>query len=447
MTRFIGVFTIAISCFLLTNVQEVNAQNSGSAYKSFSDDGAWCWFSDPRALSLNGKIYSGWVATDGSVMVASYNEKTAEIIEVNMYPQFNKDDHANPSLLVLPDKRIMVFFTAHSRKGLGEKEPAISYYISKNPEDISAWGPKQRITKNAIGPKGFCYTNPILLSEENNRIYIFWRGGDFKPTFCYTDDFGKTWSEPNTLIKSALTNLKRPYVKISSNGKDEIHFAFTDGHPRNEPLNSIYYLKYKKGKFFKADGTEVGSLETLPIEHEACDVVYDATKEFKESRNGVRSWIWDVAVAEDGNPVIVYTQLPEETKHLYYYAKWNGTSWVNSQISPAGSSFPRFIRKKEQRDPEPHYSGGVYLDHENTNMVYYSKPVNDIFEIFKAETKDSGKNWVETAITSNSKKDNVRPYAIKGAYEDSKSQVLWMFNDSYVHYTDFNTQIKLDSKK
>ena len=426
--------------------QENTANKSAIDYKTFSEDGAWCWFSDPRAVHLNGKIYSGWVSSDGSIIVASYNEKTGKTREVNISAQYNKDDHANPSLLILPDNRIMVFFAAHSIKAKSDEKAAITYAISKNPEDISTWEDQFKITQNAKGPKKFCYTNPIMLSEENNRIYLFWRGADFKPTFCYTDDLGSTWSDAFTLIKSSLNNGKRPYVKVSSNGRDEIHIAFTDGHPRNEPLNSIYYLKYKAGKFYKADGSIVGTTKSLPIEHEACDVIFDANKLFLKKRNGVRAWIWDVASDEYGNPVMVYTRLPEETKHQYFYAKWDGTSWINLIISPAGSAFPRFHRPKEQRDPEPHYSGGVYLDHENPNVVYYSKPVNDIFEIFKAETIDIGKNWIESSITSNSKKDNVRPFAIRGADNNAKSQILWMFNESYIHYTDFNTKIKMDVK-
>ncbi|MEE9432350.1 MAG: glycoside hydrolase family 88 protein [Melioribacteraceae bacterium] len=443
-------FTLLSVFFLLnlqTNAQEVSSDNSANFYKTFSKDGAWCWFSDPRAVYLNGKIYSGWVSSDGSIMVASYNEKTGEKKEVNIYPQFNKDDHANPSFVILPDKRIMVFFTAHSLLGLGEKVPAITYATTKYPEDITEWEIQKKITQNSKGPRGFCYTNPIMLSEENNRIYIFWRGGDYKPTFSYTDDFGKTWSKVFSLVKSSKFTSKRPYVKVASNGKDEIHFAFTDGHPRNEPLNSIYYLKYKGGKFYKADGTQIGTMENLPIVHEDCSIVYNSPKEFKKNRFGIRSWIWDIALAEDGNPTIAYTLLPEETKHHYYYAKWDGQAWSNSKISNAGSSFPRYKRVKEYKEPEPHYSGGIYLDHENPNIVYYSKPINDIFEIYKAETKDNGKTWVETAITTNSKKDNVRPYAIRGANNYASSQVLWMFNNHYSKYVDYNSEIKMDIEK
>lgn len=439
---------VVVSLILAANLTaHSQAAKPSKNYRSISKDGAWCWFSDPRAVSLNQKIYAGWVTTDGSIMVGSYDEKTGDSEEVTLFPQFNQDDHANPALILLPDRRLMVFFSAHSTRGRGEKEPAISYAITQNPEDITAWGKLQRITQNAEGPRAFCYNNPVMLSEEDNRIYIFWRGGDWKPTFCYTDDRGKTWSKVFTLIKSSQFTHKRPYMKIASNGKDEIHFAFTDGHPRNEPLNSIYYVKYRAGKFYSADGRQLGAMDNLPLEHEDCDLVYDAPTFFKENANGVRAWIWDVAVAADGTPVIAYARLPAESEHEYWYARWDGQNWKNYKITEAGSWFPRYKKDKSMREPEPHYSGGVYLDHEQPNIVYYSKPVGDIFEIFKAESQDGGETWQETPITVNSNKDNVRPFAIRGGGEESTGQLMWMLNKRYSTYKEYKAQIKVDLDK
>ena len=67
----------------------------------------------------------------------------------------------------------------------------------------------------------------------------------------------------------------RPYVKVVSDNKVIIHFAFTDDHPRDEPLNSIYYMRYHKGAFYKADGTRIGDMKSLPIPHSMSDTVYE----------------------------------------------------------------------------------------------------------------------------------------------------------------------------
>ena len=66
-----------------------------------SENGDWYWLSDLCAATLNGKIYSGRVSCEGNIMVGSYNIKIDDL-----YPGFDKDDHATPSFLILPDKKI-----------------------------------------------------------------------------------------------------------------------------------------------------------------------------------------------------------------------------------------------------------------------------------------------------------------------------------------------------
>ena len=38
---------------------------SAADYADFAADGAWCWFSDPRAVYAQGRIFAGWIAADG----------------------------------------------------------------------------------------------------------------------------------------------------------------------------------------------------------------------------------------------------------------------------------------------------------------------------------------------------------------------------------------------
>jgi len=86
----------------------------------------------------------------------------------------------------------MVFYSAHG----GDK---MFYRVSVKPEDISAWTGEASILTNTTGPNGFTYPNPYTLKREKNRIYLFWRGGDFQPSFATSDD-GTNWSDAQTLI-------------------------------------------------------------------------------------------------------------------------------------------------------------------------------------------------------------------------------------------------------
>lgn len=439
LLRFkLSVLVLSMLFPISTDLEAQNSNLTLENYQTMSEDGAWCWFSDPRAIYIEGKIkqiISGWVSKKGDIVVASLDLESNKKTEKILYPAFNKDDHANPSFLLLPDKRIMVFFSSHSLPG-----NKIFFQTSKYPEDVSEWEDVRAITNNTPGKSNFCYTNPVILSSENNRIYLFWRGGNFKPTFSFSDDLGKSWSESKTLIQSADFGLIRPYLKVCTNGIDEIHFAFTDGHPRNEPLNSIYYMKYRRGNFYRADGEKIGDISNLPVRHELTDKVYDAASNYKKTGNGVRAWIWDIALEKNETPVIVYTRLPEETLHEYYYARYNGKDWDNYFITKAGRCFPRLNLTKAEKEPEPHYSGGIYLDHENTSTVYLSRPVKDIFEVEMWSTENGGRTWKSSPVTANSLKDNVRPYVVRYAPEGVIPRLLWM-NGDYKHYTDFSTAL------
>ncbi len=81
------------------------------------------------------------------------------------------------------------------------------------------------------------------------------------------------------------------------------------------------------------------------------------------------------------------------------------------------------------------------LNPANANVVYLSRENEGVFEIERYETRDDGKSWKVEAITQNSSYDNVRPYIPR---DGSKNQevVLWMENQKYVHYTNFQTSVR-----
>ena len=96
--------------------------------------------------------------------------------------------------------------------------------------------------------------------------------------------------------------------------------------------------------------------------YEEAELIHDA------KTSGVRGWIWDVAIDDKGRPAIVYAACPSESDHRYRYARWNGRAWVDNEICKAGGWFPQTPAGK--REPEPHYSGGVILDHGDPSIVY-----------------------------------------------------------------------------
>ncbi|TNE52935.1 MAG: hypothetical protein EP344_15290 [Bacteroidetes bacterium] len=421
-------FQLSIFCCLF--LPSAPAQRAED-FQTLAEDGAWCWFSDPRGVYYKGvheRTYTGYVNSQGDVAVTAKDHLSGELATKMIYPNLQADDHVNPSLLFLPDGRLMVFFTRHNG--------TVFYTRTNLPEDISTF---EKVDSLDLGSM-LCYTNPVLLSEEDNRLYLFFRGGyDWKPSFVTSDDYGQTWSAPRSFVSKKVNNIhNRPYVKIVSDGRSAIHFAFTDGHPREENHNSIYYLRYEGGNFFDAAGQQLGDLDHLPIEQETIPKAYDGVA------NNQRAWIWDLALDQEDHPVMVYTTLPEETQHFYNYGIWTGTAWKNKRICNAGSAFPRFERPKEKRDPEPHYSGGITLDHSDPNTVYLSRPHQDRYEIEEWTTRDGGETFSSKPLTAYSLRDNVRPFVVRNTPAGSTPRLLWMQVNHYAHYSNFSTAIKCD---
>lgn len=111
----IAAAAYAASCFAYTVAQE----------------GAWCWFADPRALHYgtpDGRTdmtYVGYIDIHGNIKAMQYDFTQNKQTEVLVRSYFQPDDHDNPTFLTLPDGRIMVMYSRHT------DEPCIYYRISQ----------------------------------------------------------------------------------------------------------------------------------------------------------------------------------------------------------------------------------------------------------------------------------------------------------------------------
>lgn len=414
------LFKIALACVvLIASVFLFGIFNKKQQAKieniEFANDGAWCWFQSPSAVNFNGKTYVGYVNKNGDIMVGIYDENTKNISSTVLHANLQIDDHAAPSILVRSDRRLMVFYSAHTGDSM-------FYRISTNPEDISSWKNEQSVNTNTAGDWKYTYSNPVQLSSEDNEVYLFWRGGNGEPTFSTSTD-GNSWSDAQTLFNVPG---ERPYMKASSNGTDKIYFTFTNGHPNEVDNNSIYFAYYQGGSFYKADGTFIKSINDLPLTPADVDMVYDSSK------SGIKAWNWDIAFDENGYPVIVYAVFPTINDHRYVYARYNGNAWDNNEITSAGDSIGG--------DTELYYSGGITLDHENPSIVYLSKEIDNVNEIQKWSTQNSGLNWSFENITSESTKENIRPIVPRNHTSD-KPGVIWM-SGVYPFFTEYDTSLK-----
>jgi PKD repeat protein len=379
-------------------------------------DGAWSWFADPRAVhdAARGRTYVGWVTRDGDVKVAAYDHLTFARTTANLHPALERDDHANPAIQLLPDGRLRVFYSRHTG-------PQMYHRTSVAPGDVSAWHEEQTVPGNTVGPRGYTYPNPIRLEAER-RTYLFWRGGNYQPTFATQADGSEAWSAPSSLINVPG---ERPYAKYDSDGADTIHVAFTNAHPREADDVNIYYVAYRGGELRRADDTLAGTL-AAPLVPGPAELVYDGPQ---------NAWVHDVAHDAEGRPVIVFARFPEPGDHRYMYARWTGAEWAVHEIAAAGGSISDDGREEQ-------YSAGITLDHEDPSVVYLSHPVDGAYEVETWRTLDGGASWGERrVITSGSSVKNVRPVSPRGLMPfTSDLAVVWM-RGVYTSYVDYSTSI------
>ena len=375
--------------------------------------------------------YIGYIDVHGNVKATQYDWLTKRKTDVLVRSFFQPDDHNNPTFIVLPDERVMIFYTRHT------DEPCIWYRVSKKAGDISDLGEEKRLATSA----NTTYPSPFILSDDPQHIYLCWRGINWHPTIARLTmpdangdcefDFG-----PKQIVQSTGA---RPYAKYQSNGKDKIYVSYTTGHPDNEQPNWLYFnvIDINKGQgpvLRDLNGRQLSVISSGVFNVSKTDsyaTQYPAT--IVDKTANIRNWVWQITLDKDENPVIAYPHIDNaKTTHVYWYARWTGTAWRNTWVQYGGHAF-----HKNWSATELCYSGGQAIDPENINDMYLSIPTKDgvynkdgVYEIWKYTIDDEGKVAGAVQLTKNSAMNNIRPYVIPGS-KNSPMRLTWMYGDYY----------------
>ena len=390
------------------------------------DEGAWCWFADPRSISYKNDegtldfTIIGYIDVHGSIKATQINHLTDEVNEVLIRTNIQPDDHNNPTFLVLPDERIIVFYSRHT------DEACFWYRVTKEKGDLTTLGEEKCLNTSA----NTTYPSPFLMENDPDHIYLMWRGINWHPTIAklsIPDEDGNTSFTygPYQMVQSTAA---RPYAKYSSNGVDKLYVTYTLGHPDNEANNWVFFNQIDIETMTLEDvhGNTMTTIANGVLNVNASNYsqthIVDAVS--------MRDWVWQVAEGTDGKPVIAMVRIDGgKTSHDYYYVKWNGSEWVKTFLANGGGHF------HQTAGLEMCYSGGMAIDPDNTNVMYCSVPVEGVYgkvyEIIKYTMNDDGTEVVATEqITKNSEKNNVRPFVIPNS-EGKDIRLIWMYGDYY----------------
>lgn len=419
------------SLFLAVLMLNVLSAQTSTTYEGtqLTPKGAWCWFADPRALHHQNEAgtinssYIGYIDVHGNIKASQIDFLTGKTHEVLIRSYFQPDDHNNPTFLILPDDRVMIFYSRHT------DEACFYYRISQQPGDITTLGPEIRLATS----HNTTYPSPFILADDPTGIYLAWRGINWHPTIARlsmpdaNDRVQFTWG-PHQMVQSTAA---RPYAKYTSNGKDKIFMTYTTGHPDNENPNYVYFnaIDIKTKQLQDVRGKTLSTIGSA-IHHVSASSSYvSANPDAVVENSSYRNWVWQTTVDPQGRPAIAIVRISaDKSSHHYYYARWTGSAWQRTFVADGGGKF------HQTSGLELCYSGGMAIDDSNPSIVYCSQPVaghyGTKYEIVKYQLDDAGKVASSEAITRNSRLNNSRPYIVQNA-GTSPLKLSWMNGNYY----------------
>ena len=454
------ILAFAILFPLAASAVETIATNSvRGQFHELNDNGAWSWFMDPRVIVDNGRLIVGSVRANGkfgdnqlpgwgNVELSVLDLKTGEHRNVILHEHLEQDDHDGPGFLVLPDGRYLAGYSKHG------VETRVYFRISTNPGDPFTWQPTTDFTTpGAVDAQRrwghgdvFTYCNPMRLTKEHGRIYMFHRSHGLDPNYLISDDDAQTWRYGGKLYVGAKGY--SPYTKYACNGRDTIHFVATENHPRNFD-NSLYHGFIRAGKIHCSDGSLVAPLSTSTN----CSVrPWDLTRIYQGGPSNV-AWMTDIQLDQHERPLVLFTVqmnsagLPRGQggdDHRFHYARWDGKKWVEHEIAFAG---------KRLYANEDDYTGLGAIDPQNPDIVYLSTDADPVtgqplisaadgnrhHEIFRGETRDGGATWKWSPVTANSTMDNLRPLVPR--WKDRRTALVWMRGSYRNNHGEWTTRV------
>lgn len=400
---------------------------------TFNDNGAWCWFQDPRVLVdpasdtlLVGSVAAaegpGGPARAGNVEITRYALATGRSETFVLHENLEVDDHVAPALFVRPDGRYLAMYAGHRSDDLSR------WRVSVHPHDTTSWQPERTFDWSAhTGGSRVTYANLHYLPAEG-RLYSFVRAVNDDPVILVSTDFGDTWAYGGKLLTEPKVGYVNGYTRYASNGTGRIDFVTTNHHPRDFD-NSVFHGYIQNGRLHDSFGKVVDEnvLDPEGRSQTGLTTILAAGSVWGGERM-THAWTSDLRLDAEGNAVAILTcranDEPENSNfedHRFFYARFDGRQWRTHQLARAGGRL---------WESEQDYTGLGAVHPLDPNRVVLSAPIDPRdgkrlahHEIFEGRTADGGATWVWTPVTFDSEVDNLRP--VIPAWKPGRTAILW----------------------
>ena len=186
-------------------------------------------------------------------------------------------------------------------------------------------------------------------------------------------------------------------------------------------------MRYKRQRFYRANGTRVAHIRDLPLRLSRLDRVY----RFNAARG--RAWPHDIALDRHGRPVVLYTGRVGGPggDDTFLQARWTGRGWRHDKIAAAGRGTVTF------------HSGGGSFDHADPTRVVLSRRVGKWFRVELWRTPNQGRDWLAPVpISTPARAHSFRPVIPRGRTDGTHLVVAYVQGKAR-SFRSFQTDIEL----
>ena len=368
------------------------------------------WWTIPRAVEYNGRVYTTGVTEAGGIVVDSVARADHGDTATVTLATHEQDDH-NAAALLVPSDQPPLFF--YSRHGL---DTSLRYRKGSSVGSLASLGAVQTITFTGAVTYAQVWRRPAT-----DEVHVFVRELATHQRYwsnVYTTNYATSWSTPRRVFDFGAG--EQGYIGTVATAADAniIRVALT-GHPTSSTIHDIYYaeITLSTGDIKNQAGTTLGNLKdgtNLPLTVTSLDKAVDIDTATYNAR------LMDIG---DGpEPEIAYGQWTSDTNMTYHRSVYSG-SWSSSQIVAAGVVFGYTA--------SVHYNGGMAFPRDTPGgRVYLSREASGTWYIERRDLIDG--SWLTLPIASGSSK-LVRPHPIADA---TAGDVVW---HDVTPYPDFET--------
>lgn len=399
--------------WLWTNETGGTGKNYTTLIEYVTSNGIFEWFNKPASVYFSGtysRTYITFIDDVGKVKI-KYCDHVSKTLssEVQLHDFGSCNDHCSPTLLILPDGKLLVFYSDHVGPLYCRR--------STNTEDINTWDSEVTIESDDAS-----YPQPRRMA--NGDIWVFYRYPDTYPreeVYRISSNNGSSWGD-RTVIVDGDDEAENIYAFTYLDSGGRLHLAFSIYNNTDVKYKHIRYA------FRDTDGTwkhANGSSITTPLSNSNSDNVYDSLPN--------DCWCWDVVADDNGNAKILFMDEVQNSAHIAKFANFSSNTWSVYNITTSGPGpFAPYSN---------YYSAGGVLDQDNVYKSYIAKKTNGITEIQEWTSANFGETWSNSLnITEESSYGQARPQLVKNHCSELK--LVWCEPTSYSTYTNWDSRLK-----